>query len=119
MPSLSDRLKSLGVVVGTQHLPTHKAPASEQYSIEQVLAGDFWQTSAGEVFVVETNYNADFLRGAVKLKATAPMYKPLKSLSSTSNNSPSSTRKRLAWVWARAFIPSWLGLDALMARISV
>jgi uncharacterized protein YprB with RNaseH-like and TPR domain len=73
MPSLSDRLKSLGVVVGTQHLPTNKAPASEQYSIEQVLAGDFWQTSAGEVFVVETNYNADFLRGAVKLKATAPL----------------------------------------------
>jgi len=73
MPSLSDRLKSLGVVVGTQHLPIPKPPPTEQYPIEQVLAGDHWQTSAGEVFVVETNYNADFLRGAVKLKPTAPL----------------------------------------------
>ena len=73
MSSLSDRLKSLGVVVGTQQLPAPKTPLSEQYPIEQVLAGEFWQTSAGDVFVVETNYKADFLRDTVKLKPTAPL----------------------------------------------
>jgi len=73
MPSLSDRLKALGVTVGTQQLKTSKPPIEEQFPIEQVLAGDFWQTPAGEVFVVETNYKSDILRGSIKLKPSAPL----------------------------------------------
>ena len=73
MPSLSDRLKSLGVNLGTQNLKTPKPPPSGQFPIEQVLAGDFWRTPSGEVFVVETNYKADFLRGSIKLKPSASL----------------------------------------------
>jgi len=73
MPTLSDRLKSLGVSVGTQNLKTPKPPPEDPYPIEQVLAGGFWHTSSGDVFVVETNYKADFLRGTIKLKPTAPL----------------------------------------------
>jgi uncharacterized protein YprB with RNaseH-like and TPR domain len=73
MSSLSDRLKSLGVSVGPGHLKPQLPPPEEQYPIEQVLAGDFWNTPSGDVFVVETNYNADFLRGSIKLKPSAPL----------------------------------------------
>jgi uncharacterized protein len=73
MPSLSDRLKALGVTVGTQQLKPAKPPIREHFPIEQVLAGDFWQTSSGQVFVVETNYKADILRNSIKLKPSAPL----------------------------------------------
>jgi len=73
MPSISDRLKSLGVTVGTQNLKSSKLPSDEEFPIDKVLAGDFWRTPSGDVFVVETNYPSDFLRGAIKLKPTSPL----------------------------------------------
>ena len=68
MPSISERLKSLGVSVGTQNIKTPKPRPGEEYSIDKVLAGDFWHTSSGDIFVVETNYKADFLWGSINLK---------------------------------------------------
>ena len=68
MPSISDRLKSLGVSVGTQNIKPPKPRTDGEFSIDKVLAGNFWHTSAGEIFVVETNYKADFLRGSINLK---------------------------------------------------
>ncbi len=73
MPSISDRLKSLGVTVGTQNITPKKTRPEEEYPIEQVLAGDFWQTPSGDIFVVETNYKAGFLRGSIKLKPSSPL----------------------------------------------
>ena len=72
-PSLSDRLKTLGVTVGTQNIQPPKPRLDEEYPIDQVLAGDFWHTPSGDVFVVETNYKADFLRGSIKLKSSSPL----------------------------------------------
>jgi len=73
MPSISDRLKSLGVSVGTQNIKPPKPRTDGEFSIDKVLAGDFWHTSAGEIFVVETNYKADFLRGSINLKPSSSL----------------------------------------------
>ncbi len=73
MPSISDRLKTLGVTVGTQNIKTPKPRIDDEFPIDQVLAGDFWHTSSGDIFVVETNYKADFLRGSIKLKYSSPL----------------------------------------------
>ncbi len=73
MPSISDQLKSLGVTVGTQNIKPPKPPNVDEFSIEQVLAGDFWHTPSGDIFVVETNYNANFLRGSIKLKPSSSL----------------------------------------------
>ena len=59
--------------MGKQDLNTAPLNQSKKFPIEQVLAGDFWQTSSGEVFVVETKYNAEVLRGSIKLKPTAAL----------------------------------------------
>lgn len=73
MPSLSDRLKSLGVTVGTQNIKSPSSRSKDEYPIEQTLAGNFWHTSSGDIFVVETNYKADFMRGSIKLQPTSSL----------------------------------------------
>ncbi len=73
MPSISDRLKSLGVSVGTQNIKPPKPRTGGEFSIDKVLAGDFWHTSSGDIFVVETNYKADFLRGTINLKPSSSL----------------------------------------------
>jgi uncharacterized protein YprB with RNaseH-like and TPR domain len=73
MPTISERLKSLGVHVGTSNLPAPKPLPRADYPIESVLAGEWQVTPYGEVFVVETHYRADFLRGTVKLRNSTPL----------------------------------------------
>ena len=73
MSSISDRLKSLGVSIGTSNIKPPKPPQDGEYPIDKVLAGEFWHTSSGEIFVVETKYRSDFLRGSVKLKPSSSL----------------------------------------------
>jgi uncharacterized protein YprB with RNaseH-like and TPR domain len=73
MPTISERLKSLGVHVGTSNLPAPKPLPRADHPIESVLAGEWQVTPHGEVFVVETRYRADFLRGTVKLRNSTPL----------------------------------------------
>lgn len=61
MPSLSDRLKSLGVKVGAQDLPPPKKRAA--YPIEHVIPGEFLDTPHGQAFVVQTRYPRDHRQG--------------------------------------------------------
>lgn len=70
MPSLSDRLKSLGVKVGAQDLPPPKKRAA--YPIEHVIPGEFLDTPYGQAFVVETRYPGDHRQGiaAVRFRAS-------------------------------------------------
>jgi hypothetical protein len=56
MPSVSDKLKSLGVKTGTTHLPPPKPAKASRYQIEKVVAGEFQSTPRGEVFVSEQSY---------------------------------------------------------------
>jgi uncharacterized protein YprB with RNaseH-like and TPR domain len=73
MPSISDKLKSLGVKVGASDLPKPK-PRKTSYSIEKVLAGHVWQSHQGETFVVEESYPADFHQGQMGIQLTAPRH---------------------------------------------
>ena len=70
MPSLSDKLKSLGVKVGTAHLPP---PAPESRSIESVVAGSFRPTPRGDAFVAEQVFGEDYLHGHVSHTSTFPL----------------------------------------------
>jgi hypothetical protein len=61
MPTLSDKLKSLGVKVGAQDLPPPKPRRT--HSIENVVAGKFVATPRGDAFVAETTYPRDYRHG--------------------------------------------------------
>ena len=72
MPSLTDKLKSLGVDLGARDLVPKQAPRRDDYPIERVLAGEWRSTAQGETFVVEARYPADFQQGSVPLRGEAP-----------------------------------------------
>ena len=71
MPSLYDKLKSLGVQVGTQNISRPVAPI--RHTIENVLSGYPLETQFGETFVVEQNYPADYRHGHDYLFKPAPL----------------------------------------------
>jgi len=70
MPTLSDKLKSLGVQVGAQDLPPPKPRRA--HTIENVVAGKFIATKHGDAFVAETTYARDYRhgRGALELSGS-------------------------------------------------
>ena len=71
MPSLSDKLKSLGVQVGPKDL---QPPGStEKYPIEKVVTGSYKDTTFGETFIVETRYPLDHRQGSVSLNLETPL----------------------------------------------
>ncbi len=70
MPSLADKLKSLGVKTGTSHLASPK-PAS--HTIDSVVAGSFRATPRGEAFVSEQIFAEDYLHGKVSHLSTFPL----------------------------------------------
>ena len=61
MASLSDKLKSLGVKVGASDLP--KAAPGERNGIETVVTGAYRSTRAGETFVAEQTFDAEYQHG--------------------------------------------------------
>ncbi len=65
MTSLADKLKSLGVKVGAQHLPPPKP--KHPFTIENVLGGSYINTPLGEIFVKEAYYPSNHYHGRVPL----------------------------------------------------
>jgi len=65
MPSLSERLKALGVKVGNQDLPAPQAKIS--WPIEDVVAGRFQDTANGQSYLVEEYYQSDYIHGKTQL----------------------------------------------------
>jgi uncharacterized protein YprB with RNaseH-like and TPR domain len=65
MPSLSERLKSLGVKVGAQDLPAPRPRAS--WPIEDVVPGRFQDTPGGSTYLVEAAYPLEYLHGYTRL----------------------------------------------------
>jgi len=72
MPSLSDRLKSLGVKIGAQDLPASQA--ERPFSIENVLYGRVVPTQLGETYAVESRYSNDYAQGDVPIQVTHPLH---------------------------------------------
>jgi hypothetical protein len=73
MPSLSERLQSLGVKVGTQNLQPARPRERVEHPIDSVLPGAWWHTPHGDIFTVETKYKGDFRVGSVAIKPATPL----------------------------------------------
>ncbi|MBI5962055.1 MAG: ribonuclease H-like domain-containing protein [Chloroflexi bacterium] len=70
MTSLSDKLKSLGVKMGSS-LPT--PPKPDSHTIDSVVAGSFLSTPRGEAFVSEQIFEDDYLHGKVSHLSSFPL----------------------------------------------
>ena len=72
MASLADKLKSLGVKVGTADLP---APAKKPtLPIDDVLEGRWLETRRGRAFVTERIYPLEYHHGLAALFSAAPLH---------------------------------------------
>ena len=69
--SFADKLKSLGVKVGTTDLAPPK-PKS-RYGIDSVVAGAFHPTQLGEVFVAQQSYTSEYRHGLCSLISPLPV----------------------------------------------
>jgi uncharacterized protein YprB with RNaseH-like and TPR domain len=75
MPSLADKLKSLGVKVGTAEIaaPPTKPGSKTVSLLEDVLGGRWINTRQGDVFVVEQTFSTDYHHGVMPIQLTAPL----------------------------------------------
>ncbi len=71
MSSLSDKLKSLGVKVGTSDLPAPK-PADFP-PLGEVVSGEPFSTSLGETFIHEERFASDYQHGHASIKLEASL----------------------------------------------
>lgn len=71
MPTLAERLKSLGVKTGAQDLQSH--PKSQPRPIEAVLPGRFAHTPGGATYIVETIYGPNYQQGRYGLRTESPL----------------------------------------------
>src|SRR5574341_208772 len=71
MSSLADKLKSLGVKVGTAHLPSPER--QERYEIDAVLSVAPFSTPLGETFVHEERFAAEYRHGHALIRPTASL----------------------------------------------
>lgn len=71
MPTLSERLKKLGLQLGTEGLMPRAG--NKAFPIEKVVEGQALETPYGETFVLETLYPPNFQHGQAELKLSAPM----------------------------------------------
>jgi uncharacterized protein YprB with RNaseH-like and TPR domain len=69
MPTLSERLKALGVQVGTKDLP--KPQQGKSYPVEDVTSGRFIDAGNGRTYVIEQDYPLDFLQGQMGLRLSS------------------------------------------------
>ena len=69
--SLVDKLKSLGLKVGTVDIPVAKQKSGA--SIQDVLEGEFVSTRRGDAFIHEEIYAADYRHGWAPLETDAPL----------------------------------------------
>jgi uncharacterized protein len=72
--SLADKLKSLGVQLGSRNL---KSKPTKGFPIEGVIEGDFLDTIFGPTFFVQHNYSSLFTHGKVQVNAAELDYEKL------------------------------------------
>jgi uncharacterized protein len=74
MASLADKLKSLGVKVGTAEIQPPATQAKTALPIEEVLDGRWVDTRRGLVFVSESIYPLEYRHGLAALFSDAPLH---------------------------------------------
>jgi uncharacterized protein len=70
-PSLADKLKALGVKVGTTDLTPPKPVTA--IPIHAVVPGGYRQTARGEAFVSEQTFGGDYMHGSQTILLTSPL----------------------------------------------
>lgn len=71
MPTLSDRLKLLGVKIGTKDLPPPRSDKS--YPVEDIVAGRFVDTANGSTYLIEQDFPVNYIHGQIGLRiSTTP-----------------------------------------------
>ena len=70
MPSLSDKLKSLGVKVGAADLA--RAETAHLYEIDKVVDGTYRASMAGETFVAAQKFGGDYRHGHASIRPEVP-----------------------------------------------
>ncbi|MFU8774041.1 MAG: ribonuclease H-like domain-containing protein, partial [Anaerolineales bacterium] len=70
-PSLTEKLKSLGVRVGTNSL--EQGTSEKKFPIEKVVPGSYQDTPFGEAFIVESHYPPDHRQGSIGMKLETPL----------------------------------------------
>ena len=71
MPSLADKLKSLGVKVGAREIPVPKT--EERFPIDLVMSGSFAPTALGETFIHKERFGADYHHGLAPIQLQASL----------------------------------------------
>lgn len=71
MPTISERLKSLGVQIGSQGISSSHRPA--RFPIDQVVEGRIIDTTYGQSFVAEQHYPLEHHHGLTPLRLTASL----------------------------------------------
>ncbi len=74
MASLADKLKSLGVKVGTADLPVPAPKAQTMASIEDVLDGRWIETRQGQAFISDSLYSLEHRHGQIALFSSGPLH---------------------------------------------
>jgi uncharacterized protein YprB with RNaseH-like and TPR domain len=70
MPTLSDKLKSLGVKIGTGDLP--RPGKTSLFEVEHVVTGTYRPTPTGETFVATQGFGSDYRHGLVSIQPEPP-----------------------------------------------
>jgi uncharacterized protein len=74
-PTISSKLKSLGVKVGARDVPAPK-PLEERrprHAIENVMSGRIISNAYGACYIAESDYAADYLHGHAQVHAPLPL----------------------------------------------
>jgi uncharacterized protein YprB with RNaseH-like and TPR domain len=69
MPTLSDRLKALGVKIGAKDLPPPQPGKS--YPVEEIVPGRFIETGNGSTYLMEEDFPDSYIHGQVRLRITS------------------------------------------------
>jgi len=74
-PSLADKLKALGIKVGTADLTpaSDSSKAGAAVPIQRVVPGRFQNTARGEAFITDESFDADYRHGAQPLTINHPL----------------------------------------------
>jgi hypothetical protein len=71
MPTLTDKLKSLGVKIGAQDLDLQRSKKAE--SLELLLGGSVEETPHGNIYLIQSTYPSDYQYGGASLFAPPAM----------------------------------------------